>query len=295
MRPLEGKVAVVAGATRGAGRAIAVMLAEAGAVVYGTGRSVRGAVAMAGRTETLEDTADLAAAKGGTVIPVRVDHTVPEQVKALFARVREEQGGLDILINDVWGGDELTDWGVKFWEHSLDNGLLMQERAVWSHLITARYGAPLLLERGAGLLVEVTDGTGYHYRGNLYYSLAKISAIHLAEGMAADLRGTGVTALAVTPGFLRSEAMLDLFGVTEANWREGAQKDPHFIASETPYFVARGVLALACDPGVAAKAGRTFSSGMMSKEYDILDVDGARPNWEDYFEAVVKPQLEAGK
>lgn len=283
-RPLLGQVAVVAGATRGAGRAIAVSLGEAGATVYATGRSTRGHAATAGRPETIEETAEMVTDRGGVGIHVRVDHTVGEEVRALFQRVAEEQDGrLDILVNDIWGGDELATWGKPFWEHSLRDGLLMQERAVRTHLITSHHAAPLMVARRRGLIVEVTDGTDYSYRGSLYYSLAKISVIHLAEAMAADLRPCGVTALAVTPGFLRSEAMLDHFGVTEANWRDGAKKDPHFIASETPYYLGRAVAALAADPRAAARAGKTLASWDLALEYGITDVDGRQPHWGRYF------------
>lgn len=277
---LHDRVAVVAGATRGAGRGIAVSLGEAGATVYCTGRSVGGRPASGSRPETIEETAEWVTAAGGQGIAVRVDHTEPEEVRGLFERVRQEQAGrLDLLVNDVWGGDALTVWETPFWEHSLENGLLMQRRAVWSHMITSHYGVPLLVDRGAGLVVEITDGVGYSYRGNLYYSLAKISAIHLAEGMAADLRPRGVTALALTPGFLRSEAMLDHFGVTEANWRAGAKRDPDFIASETPYYTGRAVACLAADPDVALKAGRAFMSGDLAEAYGFRDADGSQPNW----------------
>lgn len=296
---LRGRVAVVAGATRGAGRGIATMLGEAGATVYVTGRSVRGRPATQGRPETIEETAELVTAGGGLGIAVRVDHTVGGEVKALFERVRQEQGGrLDLLVNDIWGGDELTDWGKPFWELSLQDGLLMQDRAVRAHIITSHYGAPLMVARRSGLIVEVTDGVDYGYRGNLFYSLAKISAIHLAEAMAADLRRYHVTALAVTPGYLRSEAMLDLYGVTEANWRDGAKdevrqdglkRDPHFIASETPFYVGRAIAALASDPNVAEKTGKTLASWDLAREYGFTDVDGSRPNWGAYFAEHVAP------
>ncbi len=278
------KVAVVAGATRGAGRAIAVALGTAGATVYVTGRSTHEHMATAGRSETIEETATLVTAHGGTGIPVRVDHTVPDEVHALFTRVQHEQAGrLDVLVNDVWGGDALSEWGKPFWEVSLPNALLMQERAVHSHLITSYYAAPLMVARGQGLIVEVTDGVDYTYRGNLPYSLAKVGAIHLAAAMAEDLRAHGVVALAVTPGFLRSEAMLDHFGVTEANWRDAVAQDPHFIASETPAYVARAVVALATDPNVATKAGTTVASWAMAREYGFTDSDGRQPDWGAYF------------
>lgn len=286
-RPLRGQIAVVAGATRGAGRGIAVALGAAGATVYVTGRSVRGQPATGTRPETIEQTAELVTAAGGVGIPVRVDHTVPEEVAALFARVRAEQDGrLDILINDVWGGDALTKWGTPFWEHALEDGLLMQRRAVHSHIITSVYGAPLMVARNQGLIVEITDGDTYDYRGNLYYSLAKTSAIHLAAALAADLRrfgAPGVTAVAVTPGFLRSEEMLDGFGVSEATWRDAIAQDPHFAASETPAYVGRAVAALASDPNVGAKSGKALSSWALAREYGFTDADGSQPDWGAYY------------
>jgi NAD(P)-dependent dehydrogenase (short-subunit alcohol dehydrogenase family) len=293
-RPLEGRIAVVAGATRGAGRGIAVTLGEAGATVYCTGRSTRAGQArpapltgvdfeLAGRPETIDETAEMVTGRGGHGIAVRVDHTVPQEVEALFRRVRSEQRRLDILINDIWGGDELSQWGMPFWELDLRKGLLMQERAVHSHIITSRYGAPLLLETGAGLVVEVTDGDSMAYRGNLFYDLAKISAIRLAYAMAEELRPHGITAVALTPGFLRSEAMLDHFGVTEDNWQEGARQDPHFIASETPFYIGRAVASLAADPNILAKSGKALSTWALSEEYGFTDVDGRQPHWGRYY------------
>ncbi|MFC4599798.1 SDR family oxidoreductase [Cohnella hongkongensis] len=283
MKPLAGKVAVVAGATRGAGRAIAIALGEAGATVYATGRSVRGAPSDLARPETIEETAERVTAQGGRGIPVRVDHTEADQVRRLFERIADEQQGrLDLLINDIWGGEKLSEWGTPFWEGSLDKALLMQKRAVHSHMITSYYGAPLLVRRGEGLIVEVTDGYDYRYRGNLPYSLAKVSAIHLAEALAAELRPHGVSAVSVTPGFLRSEEMLDYFGVTEENWRDGAAKEPHFLQSETPFFLARGVAALAADSDLPGKSGKAYTSWGLSDEYGIEDVDGRRPHWGKY-------------
>jgi NAD(P)-dependent dehydrogenase (short-subunit alcohol dehydrogenase family) len=291
MKRLKGKVAVVAGGTRGAGRGIAVMLGEAGATVYVTGRSVRGNLSSMGRSETIEETAEMVTARGGIGIPVRVDHTIEAEVKALFERVKQEQDGqLNLLVNDVWGGDPLTAWGQPFWAHSLENGLVMQQRAVHSHMITSYYGAPLMVARKQGLIIEITDGVGYGYRGNHYYSLAKISAIHLAEAMAKDLHPHKVTAVAITPGFLRSEAMLDHFGVTEANWQEGAKVDPHFIASETPTFVGRAVVALASDPNISAKSGQSLSSWGLADEYGFTDADGTQPHWGRYFSEHVGSQ-----
>ncbi|WP_255298330.1 SDR family oxidoreductase [Brevibacillus dissolubilis] len=283
--PLHGKVAVVAGATRGAGRGIAMMLGEAGATVYVTGRSTRnGGPSPMGRSETIEETAELVNQCGGVGIPVRVDHTVEADVKALFEQVKREQNGqLDLLVNDVWGGDPLTKWGQPFWEHDLHNGLLIQKNAVQSHMLTSYYGAPLMVERGQGLIIEITDGVDYKYRGNLYYSLAKISAMHLAMAMAEDLKPHNVTAVALTPGFLRSEAMLTHFGVTEENWRDATKQEPHFIASETPYYIGRAVAALAGDPEVARKSGQTLSTWGLSEEYPFVDQDGSRPHWGNYF------------
>ncbi|MHB1415334.1 MAG: SDR family oxidoreductase [Chloroflexota bacterium] len=290
MQQLKGKVAIVSGATRGAGRGIAVTLGEAGATVYCTGRSVRGQPATANRPETIEETAELVTARGGVGIPVRVDHTVPEQAQALVARVDAEQGRLDLLVNDIWGGDELSEWGKTFWEHSLPNGLLMQQRGVYTHIITSHFAAPLLIRTGGGLIVEITDGDNREYRGNLFYDLAKSSVIRLAYAMAEELRPHGITAVALTPGFLRSEAMLDHFGVTEANWQEAAKIDPHFIASETPFYVGRAVAALAADPRVGERSGQVLSSWQLAEEYGFKDVDGRQPNWGRYYEEHVRSQ-----
>jgi NAD(P)-dependent dehydrogenase (short-subunit alcohol dehydrogenase family) len=293
-RPLVGKIAVVAGATRGTGRGIACMLGEAGATVYCTGRSTRESQLQAGeasspfelafRPETIEETAEMVTAHGGNGISVRVDHTIESQVQALFERVKEEQGRLDLLVNDIWGGDALTEWGKPFWELELDKGLRMLRQAVDSHIITSRFGAPLMVAQGNGLIIEVTDGGGYWYRGNFFYDLVKTTVIRLAFDMSEELRKHNITALAVTPGFLRSEAMLEHFGVTEENWQEGAKTDPDFIASETPYFAGRAVAALAADPRVSKKSGRVFSSWGLAREYGFKDIDGRQPDWGKYFE-----------
>ncbi|MCU6790674.1 SDR family oxidoreductase [Paenibacillus sp. WQ 127069] len=285
MKALKGKVAVVAGGTRGAGRGIAEMLGEAGATVYVTGRSTRGNLSDMGRQETIEETAELVTAHGGVGIAVRVDHTVEADVKALFEQVHSEQNGvLDILVNDIWGGEQLTEWGKPFWEHSLNKGLQMQIPAVHAHMVTSYYAAPLMVARNKGLIIEITDGFDYRYRGNLYYSLAKISAIHLAQSMAAELSEHRVAAVSLTPGFLRSEAMLDYFGVTEANWRDAAKTDPHFLISETPYFVGRAVAALAADSNVLEKSGQILTSWDLSDVYGFTDRDGSRPHWGRYAE-----------
>jgi NAD(P)-dependent dehydrogenase (short-subunit alcohol dehydrogenase family) len=210
-------------------------------------------------------------------------------VRALFERVSEEQEGcLDILVNDIWGGDSLTEWGKSFWRHSLENGLLMQQRAVHTHIITSYHAAPLMVARHQGLIVEITDGDSYELRGNLYYDLAKISAIRLAQSMARELRRHKVAALALTPGFLRSEAMLDHFGVTEANWRTATRSDPFFAASETPFYIGRAVVALACDPNVLEKSGKALHVGDLAREYVFADVDGRQPHCPQEFVEIRK-------
>ena len=291
-QPLQDQVAVVAGATRGAGRGIARMLGAAGATVYCTGRSVRGRPATAGRPETIEETAEMVAAAGGRGIAVRTDHTVESEVERLFDRVRAEENRLDVLVNDIWGGDPLTEWGSPFWTLSTAQGQALLQQAVHSHIITSRHGAPLMIERGAGLIVEVTDGDTHGYRGNLFYDLAKNAVIRLAYAMAGDLHAHRVTALAVTPGFLRSEHVLDTFGVTEANWRDAIEKDPYFAESETPCYVGRAVAALAADPDVVQKAGRLFSSWGLAQEYGFTDLDGRRPDWGSFFRRKVLEIIE---
>jgi NAD(P)-dependent dehydrogenase (short-subunit alcohol dehydrogenase family) len=280
VQPLHGQVALVAGATRGAGRGIACALGEAGATVYCTGRSTKRKPATKGRRETIEETAAMVTERGGKGIPVRCDHLKEADVKKLVARIkREQKGRLDILVNDIWGGDELTEWGRTFWKLSLDKGFAMLQQAVHSHIITSRYAVPLLVARGRGLIVEITDGDFFGYRFNLFYDLVKMSVIRLAMGMGYELRKTHIAAVAVTPGFLRSEAMLDRFGVTEANWREAGKKEPDFLHSETPLFVGRAVAALAADPNVKEKSGQVFSSWDLSEEYGFTDADGNRPHW----------------
>lgn len=294
MKPLAGKVAVVAGATRGAGRGIACGLGEAGATVYCTGRSVRGRPATGRRPETIEETAEWVTARGGVGLHARVDHTVEAEVAALFRRVEAEQGRLDVLVNDVWGGDELTEWGRPFWQLDLDQGFLLLRRAVHTHVITSRHGLPLMLAGGGpGLVVEITDGDNLRYRGNLFYDLAKVSVIRLAYAQARELAETPVTALALTPGFLRSEAMLEHFGVSEESWRAGAREDPHFAYSETPFFIGRSVAALAADPGVKSKAGRAWATWTLAREYGFSDVDGRRPDWGAHLQEVTTEALTA--
>jgi NAD(P)-dependent dehydrogenase (short-subunit alcohol dehydrogenase family) len=294
MKALQGRVAVVAGATRGAGRGIATALGEAGAVVYCSGRSTRAAGATPGRPETIDETAELVTRAGGTGIARRTDHTVEADVEALFARVRAEQGRLDVLVNDVWGGDELTEFGKPFWELTIEKGFTMLDRAVRAHILTSRHGAPLMIERNAGLIVEITDGDKIGYRGNLFYDLAKTTAIRLAYAMAHDLGDRPITALAVTPGFLRSEAMLDRFGVTEANWRDAIAQDSFFAESETPLYVGRAVASLAADPNVHAKRGKAWASWTLMREYGFTDRDGRQPDWGAFFTRVIRELVERG-
>ena len=283
---LQDHVALVTGGTRGAGRGIATELGHAGATVYVTGRTTRKHRSPMNRPETIEDTAELVTAAGGTGIAVQVDHSDPAQVKALVERIGAEQDGrLDLLVNDIWGGDPLVDWSKPFWEHSLEDGLRAVRGSVETHLITTWHAAPMIRARGRGLIIEMTDGTGEHgYRGNLFYDLAKQTVIRLAEGQNEELGKHGVTSVALTPGFLRSEAVLDHFGVTADNWRDAIAKDRHFAASETPRFVGRAVVALASDRGVARFGGRALSSWQLAQEYGFDDVDGTRPDWGAHFD-----------
>ncbi|MEU8436507.1 SDR family oxidoreductase [Streptomyces sp. NPDC029216] len=294
-RPLTGRIALVAGATRGAGRAQAVELGRAGATVYVTGRTTRSRVSEVGRTtETIEETAELVTAAGGTGIAVPTDHLDPDRVRALAERVDREQGRLDILINDLWGGEHLlvgSVFGKKSWETPLSDGLRILELGVRSHVITAALLLPLLIRSDAPLHVEVTDGTAEfnrRYRENMYYDLAKNAPIRMAFGLGEELKEFGGTAVAVTPGFLRSEQMLAAFGVTEETWREAVAREPHFAIAESPQFLARAVAALAADPGRAARwNGRSTSSGELARAYGVTDTDGSRPDAMAYFEEVV--------
>ena len=294
-KPLEGKVALVAGATRGAGRGIAVELGAAGATVYVTGRTTRQQRSEYNRAETIEDTADLVTEAGGTGIAVPTDHLDPAQVEALVNRIRTEQGQLHILVNDIWGGEHLTEWDTPVWKHSLENGLRILRLAIDTHIITSHYALPLLIEQPGGLVVEMTDGTAeynqQHYRLSLYYDLAKISVNRLGWSLAQELKAHQCTAVSLTPGWMRSELMLEIFGVTEANWRDAAEKEPHFVISETPRYVGRAVAHLAADPDVSRWNGPSLSSGQLARAYGFTDLDGSQP---DCFRYLVEVQ-EAGK
>lgn len=281
---LKNKIAVVAGATRGAGRGIAVELGAAGATVYCTGRSVTGKTS--GRPETINETADRVTQAGGKGIAVQVDHTHPDQVEKLFRQISSEhKGRMDILVNDIWGGDELTGWNVPYWAHSLDSGLHMLERAIHTHIITSHYATPLLLKSKSGSIFEITDGKTYAYRGSFFYDLVKVSVMRMAYSMAKDLLPHNVAAIAVTPGFLRSEAVLDHFGVTEKNWRDGIKRDKLFAFSETPHYIGRTIVALASDPKIMNKSGKTLATWDLSEEYGFVDLDGSQPHWQRNYEA----------
>lgn len=310
--PLAGRIALVAGATRGAGRGIALALGEAGATVYCTGRSSRanrpapgdaraGATAtptthgddddnddgasgrspfdLDARPETVEETAELVTARGGRGVAVIADHTDEAQVRALAKRVGDEHARLDVLVNDIWGCEALIDWGTPAWRLDLAAGRAVLDRAVWSHVVTLRHLTPLLFESDGGLVVEITDGDHLYYRGQLFYDLAKLSVIRLAFALAEELRDYKITALALTPGFLRSEAMLEHLGVGEANWRDAVAADPHFVHSETPRYVGRAVAALAADHDRRRFHGRLTSSWELARAYGFADADGARPDW----------------
>lgn len=291
-KALAGKVALVAGATRGAGRGIAVQLGAAGATVYVTGRTTRSNRSEMNRPETIEDTAALVDEAGGRGIAVQVDHLVPEQVRALVARIETEQGALHVLVNDIWGATTI-EWDKSVWESSLVTGLRTLRLGVDTHAITSHFAIPLLIRSPGGLVVEVTDGTDEYnatnYRVSFFYDLAKAAVNRMAFALAHDLRPHGGTALSLTPGWLRSEAMLEEFGVTESTWRDATRRIPHFAISETPAFVGRAVVALAQDPDVSRWNGKSLSSGQLAKIYGFTDLDGSQPDAWRYLPEVQDP------
>jgi NAD(P)-dependent dehydrogenase (short-subunit alcohol dehydrogenase family) len=279
--PLEGKVALVAGATRAAGRGIAVQLGAAGATVYCTGRTTRAARSEMNRPETIEETAELVDEAGGHGIAVQVDHLVPDEVAALVARIEAEQGALHVLVNDIWGATTM-EWDKTVWESTLDIGLRTLRLAVDTHAITCHFALPLLIKAPGALVVEVTDGTSEYndtnYRVSFFYDLAKAANLRMAFALAHELEPYGATAVALTPGWLRSEAMLEAFGVTESNWRDATARVPHFAISESPSFVGRAVVALAADPEVARWNGQSLSSAGLAQVYGFTDLDGSQPD-----------------
>ena len=292
--PLNSRVALVAGATRGAGRGIAVQLGAAGATVYVTGRTTRAARSEMNRPETIEETAALVDQAGGRGIAVQVDHLVPDQVRALVSRIEREQGVLHVVVNDIWGATRM-EWNKTVWESDLEYGLRTLRLAVDTHAITSHFAIPLLIKTPGGLVVEVTDGTDQynatHYRVSFFFDLAKAAVNRMAFALAHELRPHGATAVSLTPGWLRSEAMLDAYGVTEQNWRDATKGSPHFAISETPAFVGRAVAALAQDPRVSRWSGQSLSSGHLAKIYGFTDLDGSQP---DAWRYLVEVQ-EAGK
>jgi NAD(P)-dependent dehydrogenase (short-subunit alcohol dehydrogenase family) len=292
---LTGKVALAAGATRGAGRAIAVELARAGAYVFATGRSssVYGPSDM-DRPETIEETGDLMREAGGVGEALCVDHLEPEQVAELVARIDEEHGCLDVLVNDIFGGDRYAQWDKKLWEHDLDGGLRMLRMGIDTHLITCTKALPLMLRGEGGLVVEMTDGTSefnssFRQGVGFYYDQVKAAVERITIGLTAELADTTCTAVAVTPGWLRSERMLENFDVTEETWRDALAKVPHFCISESPTYVARGIVALASDPDVSRYAGRVLSSAELARTYSVTDTDGTQP---DCWRYLVEIQLQ---
>jgi len=287
---LTDKIALVTGATRGAGRGMAIELGAAGATVYVTGRTTRAGRSAVGRGETIEDTADLVTKAGGRGVAVRCDHMVPADVAALVARIEAEQDGrLDILVDDTWGGDRWIEWDKPFWEHDLNNGLKALRNGLETHLITLHTVLPLLVRRGAGLVVEVTDGDDMfndRYRGSMFYDVIKVALTRLGKMLHDEVSKHGITSVSLTPGFLRSEAVLEILGVTEENWRDGITRDRYFAISETPYYIGRAVVALASDPDVARWSGRALSAGQLAREYGFTDVDVSRPDASRFFEEV---------
>lgn len=294
-QPLKGKIMLVAGATRGAGRGIAIELGAAGATVYVTGRTTNTQRSEYNRPETIEETAELVQQAGGQSIAVQVDHLDPLQVEALVDRIESEHGRLDLLVNDIWGAEFLTEWNVPVWKHSLKGGLRTLRLAIDTHIITSHFALPLLIKNPDGLVVEITDGTAEYnnvnYRLSLFYDLAKMSVIRIGWSQAQELRPHKCTAVALTPGWMRSEMMLENYGVSENNWRDAIAKQPHFAISETPRYVGRAVVALAADPDKVRWNGQSLSSGQLARVYGFTDLDGSQPDAFRYLREV----QDAGK
>ncbi len=279
MKPLTDRVALVAGATRGAGRGIARALAEAGAFVYCTVRSVRGRPSPYRRPETVDETAEMIQAGGGRAVALRVDHSVEDEVKALVDRIDRAHGRLDVVADSVAGEDPLIRYWGSFWKTDLTHADAFLRQAIVTHIITAKHTAPLMMRERRGLIVEVTESETMHAGGNPLTQTAKLALKSLALNMAPELYEHGVAAVAITPGFLRSESMLDGQGVTEDNWRDAGQKDSNFLESESPLFVGRAVAALASDPNILERSGQLFTSWEAARQYGFTDYDGRRPDW----------------
>jgi NAD(P)-dependent dehydrogenase (short-subunit alcohol dehydrogenase family) len=284
--PLDGQVALVTGGTRGAGRGMAVELGAAGATVYVTGRSTRESRGPLGRPETIEETAELVTEAGGHGIAVRCDHMVPDDVAAVVRRIEDEQDGrLDVLVDDTWGGDQWIEW-KPLWEHDLDKGLRALRNGLETHLITLHTVLPLLVRREAGLVVEITDGDDMfneRYRGSMFFDVVKVAITRLGKVLKDELEPHGVTSVSLTPGFLRSEEMLEHFGVTEETWRDGIAQDRWFAISESPRYIGRAVAALAADPDKNRWSGRSLSTGVLAKHYGFTDLDGSQPEISRFF------------
>jgi NAD(P)-dependent dehydrogenase (short-subunit alcohol dehydrogenase family) len=278
-QPLAGRIALVAGATRGAGRGIARALGEAGATVYCTGRSVRGNPSPYKRTETIEETAELVEAAGGVGIALRVDHTVETEVRRLFKRIDSKHGRLDVAVNCIAGEDPLMGQWASFWDVDVRNADAILRQAFTSHVLTAKHAAQRMIAARRGLIVEVTESDTLGAGGNPFSQAVKVALKAFALNMATELKPHRVAALAVTPVFLRSEKMLEHFGVTEENWRDGGKKDSNFLVSESPLYVGRAVAALAADPKVLARTGHLWSSWQLARDYGFTDLDGRRPDW----------------
>jgi NAD(P)-dependent dehydrogenase (short-subunit alcohol dehydrogenase family) len=298
-RSLNGKVALVDGATRGAGRAIAVELSRAGAFVYATGRSSRGSgMSDMGRPETIEETAERMHAAGGEGLALRVDHSDVRAVEELVRTIELGRGRLDILVNDIFGGHPHMQWDKKLWEHDIGHGFTMLRNGVGTHLITCARALPLMIRTGRGLIVEMTDGTSEYnkqFRRNVgfYYDLTKANVERITLGLAAELEDLPIAAIAVTPGWMRSEQMLENFGVTESTWRDALPGRPHFCISESPTFVARGIVALAGDPQAKRWSGRVLSSAELGRQYGVTDADGSQPDCWRYTVEVEEKGLPA--
>jgi NAD(P)-dependent dehydrogenase (short-subunit alcohol dehydrogenase family) len=296
--PLAGTVALVGGATRGGGRGIAVALGEAGATVYCTGRTTRERRSEVDRPETIEETAELVTEAGGEGIAVQVDHLDPAQVARLVDRIDSDHGRLDVLVNDIWGAEHLFKFNTALWEHDLADGLRLLRLAIDTHLITSHHALPLMIRNPGGLVVEVTDGTAAynadHHRVNAFYDIAKTAVIRLAWGQAQELREHGCTAVALTPGWMRSEQMLEHHSVSESDWRNATERTPHFCISESPRYVGRAVAALAADPDVARWNGESLSSGQLAQEYGFTDTDGTQPDCWRYMVEVIEAGGPAG-
>jgi len=264
---LQGKVAVVTGASRGAGRGIALALGEQGATVYVTGRSTAAGARTEDRPETIEETAAMVGARGGVGIPVRVDHTDEQEVKALFARVQKEQGRLDLLVNNAWGGNELPIAIQPFWELTTKHWENMFHAGVRCGILASKYGVPLMLPAGRGLIIHTTSYDQGKYIGHFYYDLAKNALNRMAFGMGAELKRHGITVLALSPGWMRTERVLE-------SVKNEEERQQMLEQTETTEYIGRAVCALASDPDPMRMSGSIQMVGELAEIYGFTDVDG---------------------